>query len=68
MKYDEVMTMTRKRKPTTDAAEIIYHRYFRDQPERLAELGKERANAAVGRQVFNIRKKVGKKASSQSKP
>jgi len=36
--------MTRKRKPTTDAVEILHRRYFEGRPQSLAELEEARAN------------------------
>lgn len=51
--------MARKRKPTTDAVEIMHRRYFEGKPERLAELEEERANAQVARKVYELRKKAG---------
>jgi len=53
------MTMARKRKPTTDAVEIIHRRYFAGRPERLAELEEERANADVARRIRTLREKAG---------
>ncbi len=51
--------MARKRKPTTDAAEILHRRYFEGKPERLAELEEERANADVARKVYRLRRRAG---------
>src|SRR5438045_2741481 len=48
-----------KRKPTTDAVEIMRWRYFQGKPARLAELEEERANADVARQVYQLREKAG---------
>jgi len=44
-----------KRKPTTDAVEIIRRRFFDGQPERLAELEEARANDAVARKILALR-------------
>ena len=51
--------MARRRKPTTDAVEILHRRYFEGRPERLAELEEERANADVARKVHELRKRAG---------
>jgi len=51
--------MARKRKPTTDAVEILHRRYFKGRPERLAELQEERANAEVSRMVYRLRRRSG---------
>ena len=45
------MKAPRKRKPTTDAVEILHRRYFEGQPERLAALEEERANAEIARKI-----------------
>ena len=51
--------MARKRKPVTDAVEILHRRYFEGKPERLAELREERANAEVALKVYRLRKRSG---------
>lgn len=51
--------MARKRKPATDAVEILDRRYFEGRPERLAELHEERANAEVARKMYRLRKSAG---------
>jgi len=51
--------MARKRKPTTDAVEILHRRYFEGKPERQAELEEERANAEVARKIHELRQKAG---------
>ena len=49
------MKVPRKRKPTTDAVEILHRRYFEGQPERLAALEEERANAEIARKIYELR-------------
>ena len=44
---------------TSDAVEILHRRYFDGRPERLALLEKERANAAVARQIHDLREQAG---------
>jgi DNA-binding XRE family transcriptional regulator len=51
--------MPNKRKPTSDALEIIHRRYFEGWPDRLTELEEERANAEIARKIFNLREKAG---------
>jgi ribosome-binding protein aMBF1 (putative translation factor) len=53
------MSMARKRKPTTDAVEILHRRYFEAKPERLADLEEERANADVARKIYGLRTEAG---------
>jgi ribosome-binding protein aMBF1 (putative translation factor) len=51
--------MSVKRKPTTDAVEILHRRFFRGQPERLKALEEARADDEVARKIFELRKKAG---------
>ena len=51
--------MAKKRKPTTDAVEILDRRYFKENPERIAELEEERANAEVARKIHELRETAG---------
>jgi DNA-binding XRE family transcriptional regulator len=51
--------MARKRKPTSDAVEILHRRYFEGRPVRLAELEEERANAEVARKIYQLREAAG---------
>ena len=51
--------MRKKRKPTTDAVEILHRRYFEGRPERLALLEEERANAEIARKIYELRTKGG---------
>lgn len=50
--------MARKRKPTTDAAEVIHRRYFAGRPHRLAELEEARASAEVARRIYELRERA----------
>src|SRR5437879_13889227 len=47
--------MRKKRKPTTDAAEILHRRYFEGKPEMLAALEEARANDEVARKIYELR-------------
>jgi DNA-binding XRE family transcriptional regulator len=49
------MPTAKKRKTTTDAVEILHRRFYEGQPERLAELEKARASAAVARAAYELR-------------
>ena len=51
--------MPRKRKPTTDAVEILRRRYYTGRPGRLAGLKEERANSKIARKVSALRSKAG---------
>ncbi len=47
-----------KRPKTTDAAKILERRFFRGKPTKVALLEDERANAAVARAIYDLRKKA----------
>jgi DNA-binding XRE family transcriptional regulator len=49
----------RKRKPRTDAVEIIHRRYYKGHPERMAELAEAEANDTVARKIYALRKGAG---------
>src|SRR6202047_398952 len=51
--------MAKKKKPTTDAVEILDRRYYQDQPGRLAELEEAREKDAVARKIHALRTKAG---------
>ena len=51
--------MGRKRKPTTDAVEILQRRYYEGKPERLAALEEARVNDAVARKIYQLRTRAG---------
>ena len=51
--------MTTKKKPTTDAVEILHRRYYQGKPDRVAALEEARANDEVGRQIYQLRTKAG---------
>jgi DNA-binding XRE family transcriptional regulator len=53
------MTKTQKRKPTTDAVEILHRRYFEGKPEMLAMLEEERANDEIARNIYGLRTEAG---------
>jgi ribosome-binding protein aMBF1 (putative translation factor) len=51
--------MSKKRKPTTDAVEILHRRYFEGKPEMLAALEEAEANDEVARKIYELRTKAG---------
>jgi len=51
--------MARKKKPTTDAVEIMDRRYFEGKPDMLAALEEAKANDEVARKIHAIRTKAG---------
>ena len=51
--------MATKRKPTTDAVEIIHRRFFEGKPERLKDLEEARANDEIARKIYELRTSAG---------
>ena len=51
--------MARKRKPTTDAIEILHRRYFEGKPEMLAMLEEARGEDEVARKIYELRTQAG---------
>jgi len=47
--------MAKRHKPTTDAVEILHRRYFEGRPDMMAMLDEERANAEIGRKIYELR-------------
>jgi DNA-binding XRE family transcriptional regulator len=52
-------TMKHKRKPTSDAVEILHRRYFEGKPEMLAMLEEARAEDEIARKIYGLRTKAG---------
>ncbi len=50
---------TNANRPTSDAVKIIHRRYFEGRPEKIAILEEERENAAIARQICELREKAG---------
>lgn len=48
-----------KHKPTSDAVEILRRRLVGDDPEKLADLEKIRADSNVARKIYNLRTEAG---------
>ena len=53
------MRTEKKRKPTTDAVEIIHRRHYEGRPRRIAELAEAEANDTVARKIYALRKRAG---------
>ncbi len=52
-------TTSKRRKTTKDAVAILHRRYFEGSADKLAILEEERSNAAVARQIYDLREKSG---------
>src|ERR1700676_3371986 len=50
--------MASKRKPTSDAVEIIHRRFYEGQPARLADLEEARIHNEVARKIYQLRTKA----------
>jgi ribosome-binding protein aMBF1 (putative translation factor) len=55
----EIQMAKVKRRPTTDAVEILHRRYYAGKPERLAALEKARADDHVARKIVALRTEAG---------
>lgn len=53
------MKTKEKRKPTSDAIEIIHRRYYQGRPERIAALTEAEANDSIARKIYALRKAAG---------
>jgi DNA-binding XRE family transcriptional regulator len=51
--------MSKKRKPTSDAVEILHRRYYEGRPDRIAALEEARADDEVARKIYDLRTKAG---------
>jgi ribosome-binding protein aMBF1 (putative translation factor) len=51
--------MTKKRKPTTDAVEILHRKFYAGRSKRTAALDEARAGDDIGRQIYTLRTKAG---------
>jgi ribosome-binding protein aMBF1 (putative translation factor) len=51
--------MNKKRKPTSDAVEILYRRYVDGDPEMEAMIEEEEANCEVARKIYDLRTEAG---------
>ena len=53
------MKAEKRRKPTTDAVEIIHRRYYERRPQQTAGLAEAEANDTVARKIYELRKRAG---------
>jgi len=51
--------MARKRKPATDAIEILDRLFYEGKPERRRQLAETQANDEIGRKIRQLRTKAG---------
>ena len=49
----------RKRPATSDGLEILYREYYEGRPDRIAALEEARAQAAMAREVYDLRTEAG---------
>ncbi|MEW6050135.1 MAG: helix-turn-helix transcriptional regulator [Candidatus Zixiibacteriota bacterium] len=47
------------KKRKTDAVQILHNRYYKDNPKRQASLERERVNAKIARDIYQLRAKHG---------
>ncbi len=59
--------MATKRKPTTDAVEILHRRFFEGKPDRLKNLLEARANDEIARKIYELRTSAGLTQSQLAK-
>ncbi len=59
--------MATRRKPTTDAVEILHRRFFEGKPDRLKELEEARANDEIARKIYQLRTGAGLTQSQLAK-
>lgn len=51
--------MSKKKKPTTDAVEMLHRRFFEGKADMLAALEEARANDEVARKIYELRTNAG---------
>ncbi len=51
--------MTRKRKATSDAVEILHRRYYEGKPKRVSALEESRAEDELARKIYKLRERAG---------
>ena len=59
--------MLRKKRATSDAAEILHRRYYQGKPDRLAQLEETRAEDELARRVYELRDQAGLTQASLAK-
>ena len=58
-KVEACQIMTKKRKTTSDAVQILHRRYYQGKPERLAALEEARAEDELARKIYELREQAG---------
>jgi ribosome-binding protein aMBF1 (putative translation factor) len=53
------MSMSKKRRATSDAVEILHGRYYQGKPERLRQLEEARAEDDLARRIHELREQAG---------
>ena len=53
------MRIAKKRKPTSDAIEIIHRRHYEGRPQRMSALAVAEADDTVARKIYALRKRAG---------
>jgi DNA-binding XRE family transcriptional regulator len=51
--------MTKKKKATSDAVEILHRRYYEGKPSRIAQLEEARAEDQLARKIHQLREQAG---------
>jgi len=51
--------MRKKRKPTTDADEILHRRYYEGRPDRIAAFEIAKAEDEIARRIYELRTHAG---------
>src|SRR5436190_5704970 len=59
MPKTKVSSMPHKRKPTSDAIEILHRRYYEGKPARIAQLEQQRADDEIARKIYELREQAG---------
>ncbi len=59
--------MSKSRKPTSDASEILHRRYFAGKPKMLKLLEEEHINADIADKVYDLRSQAGLSQRSLAK-
>ncbi len=51
--------MTKRKKTTSDAVEILQRRYYEGRPDRISALDEARAEDELARKIYELRQKAG---------
>lgn len=51
--------MSKQKKATSDAVEILHRRYYKGRPERLGALEEARAEDELARKIYQLREQAG---------